>query len=267
MSAARSARAVCLGLGLAASSAARADEAAGAPDAVREGAPASPGPRAPAAPAQGAIVAARSPEAREAAKALARAAYAEPALRPAIAEQEARALVGESADGASGRASEIASVLGAVGGVDDAVVAHLLASLGVSLGARLVVLVEPAPEGPRARVVMVAERRLLAVVLTPGAGAEPWADAVRTLAGLMPAPEPAPAAPVAWAAPKTSSALAAPVAVPPPAAEQDEPDLLTSPWFWIGLGVVATVGVTVIVLTQTTGDEPDTVLLEGRVGR
>ena len=42
-------------------------------------------------------------------------------------------------------------------------------------------------------------------------------------------------------------------------------DLLTSPWFWGGLGAVVAVGVTVFALSQTSLNEPDVIRLEGRV--
>jgi hypothetical protein len=57
---------------------------------------------------------------------------------------------------------------------------------------------------------------------------------------------------------------AAPDAEPGQDGEEDG-DLLTSPWFWSGLGIVVTVGVTVLVLSQTAFKNSDVVNLQGRV--
>ena len=46
---------------------------------------------------------------------------------------------------------------------------------------------------------------------------------------------------------------------------KSDSNFLTSPWFWGGLGVVLSVGVTVLVLSQTALNEPDVVVLEGHV--
>ena len=56
-----------------------------------------------------------------------------------------------------------------------------------------------------------------------------------------------------------------PTVAPKKAAEEGEDDgnLLTSPWFWGGLGLVVTVGVTVLILSQTALNEPDVVTIDG----
>ena len=41
----------------------------------------------------------------------------------------------------------------------------------------------------------------------------------------------------------------------------------SSPWFWTGIGVVATAGITVIVLSQTVAKSSDVVAIDGQIGQ
>ncbi len=232
--------------------------------------------QAAAAPAQrqGVAVVATSEHAREPAKALARAVYAQPGLRPRFDEQVARVLVGEPARAADQdrRLSELAEVVRAVapacsrGCEGSAVARRLLASLGRDLGAELVVAVRRKGERVTARVLRVADGRFVPVVLAPqkpaaaeGAQTEAaWSEVVPILRSLQ--AEAHPAAPL-----MPASGPSASTAEPDGEDEGGELDFLSSPWFWGGLGVVAAVGITVFALSQSGANDPDVVRLEGRV--
>jgi hypothetical protein len=56
-------------------------------------------------------------------------------------------------------------------------------------------------------------------------------------------------------------------AAPTPRREPSKPapHLLSSAWFWGSLAAVVSVGVTVLVLSQTTSDAPTTLRLDGRI--
>jgi hypothetical protein len=164
---------------------------------------------------------------------------------------------------------------------------RLIASLGRELGVALVVVVTCPGEqqAPAAASVMrVADEHFVPVTLTarrePAAAGAPvrWPDAVGVLRALV-SPAAGPVAAKPPAPPPRSSTVQRPSAAllaavtsstADVAAEYREEegsdwDLLTSPWFWGGLGVVLAAGVTVFALSQSSLDETDTVVLEGRV--
>jgi hypothetical protein len=229
---------------------------------------------------RGAVVVAGNEVARAAAKQLARAAYRDPALRPTATEAEARVLVGEPlpAD-APARLRDLDTLRRAAAASEDpAVSPRLYASLGRELGAALVVVVDAGAADPTARVLRVGEQRFLSVALGPRAGGDPsrpdWSDALavlRSAAGGSAASGPRASAPSARPARRAASPRAA--AAPFPNAgsgskgAESAPSWLTSPWFWGGIGVVLTAGVTVLVLSQTVYKDPGTVVLEGRIGQ
>ena len=137
-----------------------------------------------------------------------------------------------------------------------------MASVGTTLSAQLVVIVAVGAGGPTARVLRVADEQFVAVTLA--AAPEPtarsgyqWRDAVGILHSLVKGPPPGP---------RSTPAPSAVEAATADGADDSDWDLLTSPWFWGGLGVVVAVGVTVLILSQTTLNEPDLVMLKGRVG-
>jgi hypothetical protein len=222
-----------------------------------------------------------------AAKALARAIYQDTRLRPAIEEPVARVLLGAQPAAEMAQQRELAEVVSAVRGGEEGVRRRLLSALGEELSCELVVLVGGEPNNPRARVMRVSEARMLAVVLAAGRGSPDgaipwdWRDAVGLLRGVLHGPSPGPRTPTGAVAggstaPAKGQAAAkrrAPKAAGSAAAadesesadDDDDVDLLASPWFWGGLGTVVAVGVTVLVLSQTALNEPDSVLLEGRV--
>jgi hypothetical protein len=162
-----------------------------------------------------------------------------------------------------------------------AVSRQLLAGLGLDLGAELVVTVEtargPDPEQgvPVARVLRVAERRFAPVQLDAqqagGHGQLDWSGSLPVLRALLSAstkPSGSRADGDAGPAPTKSTTVrrtgaSAPAAVP---AEPDEPTrVLSSPWFWGGLGVLVAAGVTVFAVSRSSLSSAGTVQLDGRV--
>lgn len=230
----------------------------------------------------GAVVVAVNDEAGPAAKALAHEVYREPTLRPGIDEATARVLTGDVTPAAAApdpaappptaaaaKLAEITALRGSIAAsVTDITTRHLLASLGTSLRADLVVAVSLDGGHAVARVLHAGtasfERVELGAsveVAPDGARTFVWPGAATTLRGFLPAPP----APPATEAPK-------PAAKPPEAlVSKSKPELSDqrpiwkSPWFWAALGGVATVGVTVFVLSKTTGSTPSTVHLDGSV--
>jgi hypothetical protein len=235
---------------------------------------------------RGAVVVGIGPEARDPAKALARLVYADPALGTPLDEAMARALVGET--GADTPAlQEIRATVSELGeGCTPSceswpVSRQLLAGLGLDLGADLVVAVEAGGEPgvgrgmPVARVLRVAERRFVPVQLSvqqPG-GNTPfdWSGSLPVLRSLLTAsPKPHGAAQRSDAGPApTGSKAARPVGASPATPAPSEPDepirVLSSPWFWGGLGVLVAAGVTVFALSRTSLSGPGSVQINGRV--
>jgi hypothetical protein len=234
--------------------------------------------------AQGAVVVAVHDDAGPAAKALAHEVYREPALRPRIDEATARVLTGDVAaspapadpaatpTAAATRLAELGALRGAIAeSVTDITTRNLLASLGTSLHADLVVAVTLDGGHAVARVLHPGTASFERVEL--GASVETAADGARTyhwpgaaiaLRGFLPAP-PAP--------PASSTTEASKPPPPPPEAVKvaRKPDLSDqrpawkSPWFWAAIGGVAAVGVTVFIVSKTTGSTPTTVHLDGSV--
>lgn len=228
---------------------------------------------------QGAVVIARTVAVERAAEELARAAYQEPLLRPLLDELTVRAVLGGPLAAESPpRALELRRVARAAAEeADPAIAARLLRGLGGELGVALVLVVAGDEAAPSARAFVVAEGRFSPATFAPaplaptpplhdGAAAPPtlpprdWSDAVSLLRGLV-RPAAPPAVPVAPLAPVSK----APTAPPPARRGFVAEHLLRSPWFWGGLAAVAAVGATVIILSQTTLNEPDTVVLGGRI--
>jgi hypothetical protein len=252
--------------------AARASAAPGAADAADKGKSKTP---------TGAVVVAGSEAARPHARALARRIYADPMLRPTIDEATATVLAGGAApeppDPRAAELAEMAQVTSSLEASDEAVSRRLLTSLAADLAVALVVVVKIDAAGPVAKVLRARDGRFVAVTLaakpaaegtqpdaTSGDGAAwDWSDAVGILRGLTSGPPPGPrkAAKPKRSAPRRKK----PVPKKPPDDGEEGIDLLTSPWFWGGIGLVVTVGVTVLVLSQTTLNDPQTVTLEGRV--
>lgn len=221
---------------------------------------------------RGAVVIARTASLVGAAATLARASYREPSLRPRIDEATARAVLGVAPPPeASAHLLELARVARvAAAEPDPAVASRLLRSLGDELEASLLVVVDETAEGPTARAFLVAEGRYLSYSLAPRRPVNPpaekarsalefdWSDAISSLVGVTRQPSsPSPAA----------ASSPAPRVPPSRSREPTKPPthLVSSPWFWGSLAAVVSVGVTVLILSQTTLDAPSTLRLDGRI--
>jgi hypothetical protein len=223
---------------------------------------AAPAPAPTRAAAHGAVVVALSDDAGPAARALAHEVYREPALRPSIDEATARVLTGDAAPatpqaaGPSAKLAEITALRSSIAAsVTDITTRHLLASLGSSLRADLVVAVSLDGGHAMARVLHAGtasyervELGASAEIAADGARSFKWPGAAATLRGLLPAPpepKPAPEAskPVARAPEHAKPAPKTPLS--------DQRPAWQSPWFWAALGGLAAVGTTVFVLSKT----------------
>ena len=215
----------------------------------------------------GAIVVAIGAEAQPHARSLARAVYQDAILRPRIDEAAAQVLSGGEPPEGNAQLERHASVVHALGTTSDEEVQRRLAgSLARDLHARLIVLVTVKAGEPTARVVRMPEERMLAVKLTARkkkSKKDPpewdWKDATSMMRELsIGAPPPGPRK-------KKKDAGGTATKTPESDDSEDDGNLLTSPWFWGGLGLVVTVGATVLILSQTALNEPDVVMIDGRV--
>lgn len=256
---------------------ARAQPAAAASGAPSPSAPqpaAAPTPAAAPAPraaGRGAVVVALGDGATDAARALAREVYADPALRPAIDEPTAQVLAGGTVPADAPAIIRDRAALRASLAPDLASPAtrRALESVAAELGAAAVIAVVRGVDGePRARVVLAgaADGAPLELVgRVDPTGAPTWPSALLALRGVM-VPPSSPAPPAAARPPRAPSSAppgpgaaasrpgAAPAAPPPPAEESSE--FYERPWFWVALGAFAAAGLTALVVTQTAdGDE------------
>jgi len=211
------------------------------------------------------VVIAIGEDAGPAARALAREAYADATLTPRLDDATARVLAGEAVPvGGSARLTEIADVRKAAQASGaDAVTRRLFASLGADLGAVLVLPVTLRDGRPTARVVSVAKGAFEPVELqgtievqADGVARVRWAGVTSILAGLMPKTRVA-------AGPVATGAKPGPLAP-----KKDERSAVSaffsSPWTWVGIGVVAVAGVVVFAASQSQGDS-GMLQLQGRV--
>lgn len=213
----------------------------------------------------GAVVVAVTDDAGPAARALAHEVYREPMLRPSIDEATARVLTGDgaatatgaaTAPGSAGKLAEIAALRGSIAAsVTDITTRHLLASLGASLHADLVVAVSMTGGNATARVLHTGtasyEDAMFGagiLVAADGARTFTWPGVATTLRGLLPAP---PAPPPVSEPPKPVVKALEPVTDEHKRALSDQRPMWKSPWFWAAIGGVAVVGVTVFVLSKT----------------
>ncbi len=230
----------------------------------------------PATAARGAIVVALSDDAGPAARALAHEVYRDPALRPRIDEATARVLTGDVATapaiptppaGTTDKIAEIAALRSSIAASTmDITTRHLLASLGASLRASLVVAVSLDGGHAVAKVLHTGTASYERVEIgasietaTDGARSFQWPGAAATLRGTLPAPPAPPAEPS-----KPAAKPAAPPKPDPKAALSDQTPAWKSPWFWAALGGVTAVGVTVFVLSRTS-NSTSTIHLDGSV--
>jgi hypothetical protein len=227
------------------------------------------------AAAQGAIVVAIGDDAGPAARALARDAYADETLRPRIDDATARVLAGAAppSDGPT-KLNEIAEIRKAAEGAGGEVVTRrLLASLGVDLGAALVVAVSMRGGTPVARVLNVASGAFAPVELlgsieaqADGTSRVKWTNVSGLLATMAGKGAAASGAGTGASGPGANAGKGAGAKPGPLAPKKEEParSFWTSPWTWAGIGVVAAAGVVVFAVSQTQGDSGG-LRLQGRV--
>lgn len=157
---------------------------------------------------------------------VAKAIYADAALRPVLSDAEARALAGEPSE----KHKELFDLRAQVKG-DDVASRAILAEIARRTGARAIVLVAVVDQNPEVRVWDAAEDRVEATRHRREASG--WEPLVGVLHGKYAA--------------KTASSAAEPT----PATSTP---LTKSPWFWGALGVVLAGGVAAWALTRNDGD-------------
>jgi hypothetical protein len=191
--------------------------------------------------------------------ALARTVYRDPTLRPRYDETTARELIGSASPGRSSLANAIVAARKTTGDVRR----RLLVSVGREVQAKLLAVVEAAPKHSAVvRVLDIQQGRFLSLALKPTLSTGPqekltrgWSDAVLTLRALHDGTA---------AGPRRSPPPPASPALPLPT---ESKSIWSSPWFWTGIGVVATAGITVIVLSQTVAKSSDVVAIDGQIGQ
>ncbi|WP_437658318.1 hypothetical protein [Sorangium sp. So ce1182] len=246
---------------------------------------AAPAAAAPRSALRGAVVVAVDDASADAARALARAIYRDPALRPPIDEAAAQALAGEPPrPDAPAAVKELAEVRRSAGRAESEPVARgLLASLGAGAGAALVVAVTTPQAHPVARVLRVAGASYAPIELgatvqrtaegatAPAAATFDWPGAAAAVRALL-AGEERPPGPATLPGPARAPSRSGPLSADARAgvdltskAPDGRRSVWSSPWFWGPLAGVAAAGIVVLVLSQTGGDDGDTVHLRGRI--
>jgi hypothetical protein len=222
-----------------------------------------------------ALLGASSENAGKACRDTARAVYAA-GLAPAMSEATALALCAEDPKTAEARAvAEVRAALAAP--LDSASARALLPALLEQTGARAVLLlgerideetglpvleVDLVRRAPTARglgaLVDPARFRLSGAVFDPAALAAAAGELFGAPACAAAAPcEPAPGPPAA------SGALA--WFVPTPPAPEGGATFVDTPWFWVAAGGVAALGLTILIVSQTTDVDRSTIIVEGSV--
>jgi hypothetical protein len=254
--------------------------ALGAPEG---GARAADPPVEPARARVGAVVVALGDDAAAAAAPLARTIYKEAALQPSIDDATARVLIGEPLpESPPAKLRDLAELrAGIPRSADDVASRRLLASIGADLGAAAVVVVSIEDGKPIARVIQVASASYEGVVITATVEPAPaatitWPGAVKVLTGILGASSASPrGAPTAAPRGKTAAGPRAPASKSSKSSKDvlsdagpkkdSAIDLVKSPWFWGGLGAVATVGVTIFVIAKASEGDDNLLRLQGRV--
>jgi hypothetical protein len=217
---------------------------------------------------RGAIVVALGEGSAAAAKPLAREVYRDEALRGAIEDATARVLAGDPPpEGAPQNLRELAEIRATLpASPEDAAGRRLLASIGAEQKAEIVVAVSIAGDRTIARVLRVASARYEPLELGPtverteaGEARFSWPGATTTLRKLVTLP-PAPTAKATTASPIAPRKME-------PAAPPKTPERAwyKSPWFWGPVGAVVAVGAAILIASQVTADDHDTVRLTGQV--
>jgi hypothetical protein len=200
--------------------------------------------------------------ATDASWALASKVYGDPTLRPFhLDDAHARVLAGEApAASASQDLRDLAQIRAAVHG-DDAPSRQLLASLGLQLGVRGVVVVEVASSGTVSARVFVAETQTFdAARYTPDdAHSATWSGATASLSHSFGSHAVGDAGGGASTATAEGTGAPTPTMVPgPPGILSDSPAVAAnipksfyrSPWFWGAVGSAVLAGVAILLATH-----------------
>ncbi len=220
----------------------------------------------------------------ERARELARFAYRSPNMRPSLDEAAVRVLAGEAPPpDAPPELAALAAARSAIPlDVDGASALAAIEDLARRAGVRAIALVVPGT--PEATVRIAHTDGPGATRMDPASvtarpisfdGQDDFSDvasSVERIVGPPPVAAPTPP-PSASARPPASAAPAGPRRADakgskphgPPVAPEEEENLLENPWFWVVVGAVATAGVTIIVVTQTTDVNTGTVSVGGKV--
>lgn len=218
----------------------------------------------PAPASRGALVVALGNNVTPAAKTLARDVYRDERLQPNVDEATARALTGESvAADAPAPLQALARVRESLPVTPDDLGAKLIAALGQERHADIVVAVSMTAERPTARVVRVASGKYESVLIEAtaerGEGDSvryTWPGATNVLHQLFVTPAP----------PQTTGPIAPrKMDAPPPKPKDTSSSWYKSPWFWGPLGAVVATGAAILIASQVTKDDVDTLRLRGQV--
>jgi len=225
-------------------------------------------------------------------RALAREIYKSAALRPSIDEGTAKTLCGGEAgiagtgavDAQPRKIGELRASLGT--NLDNATARLVVQALVDELGVQSLVLVSRTATGPQVRVVRahMARGKLGITIegtrLSPSAKGEPlaipWAETAAAVELLLsdegeaqgdgsvtPIAAVSAGIVVSPGGPRKSNLLAARPTEAPGAAP--EKAFYESPWFWVAVGSVAAVGLTVLIVSQATNVDEGSVNLQGEV--
>jgi hypothetical protein len=225
---------------------------------------------APTPASRGALVVALGANATPATKALAREVYRDERLQPNVDEPTARVLAGEAvAPDATLSLQSLARIRESLPVAPDDLGAKLIAVIGQERHADIVVAVSMTADRPTARVVRVGSAKYESVIIEGtterGEGdvvRYSWPGATTILHQLFIA-APAPPSPQ----PQTSGAIAPrKIDSAPPKLGDKGSSWYKSPWFWGPLGAVVATGAAILIASQVTKDDVDTVRLRGRVG-
>ena len=218
----------------------------------------------PPAASRGALVIALGTNATPATKALAREVYRDERLQPNVDEATARVLAGEPvATDAAPALQSLARIRESLPVTPDDLGAKLIAAIGQERHADIVVAVSMTADRPTARVVRVTSAKYESVIIEGtterGEGdvvRYTWPGATTILHQLF----------VATPAAQTSGPIAPrKIDTAPPKPADKGSSWYKSPWFWAPLGAVVVTGAAILIASQVTKDNVDTVHLQGRV--
>ncbi len=213
----------------------------------------------------GALVLALGNNVTGATKTLARDVYRDERLQPVIDEATVRVLAGEPAPSdAPAALQSLAHVRESLPPTPDDLGAKLIAAIGQERHVEIVVAVSMSADRPVARVVRVTSAKYESVLIEAsveqGQGESSrvtWPGATNLLHQLFLVPSGS----------STTEPLA-PRKVEPasPKAPTKGSSWYKSPWFWGPLGAVVATGAAILIASQVTKDDVDTVHLRGQVG-